>query len=68
MLRRLLTHSRAGFWHPTGNWLSLVICAVIPLLGLLLRIAVEEAEMTRVLGDPYRSYQKSTHRLVPGLW
>ena len=23
---------------------------------------------TRVLGDQYRSYQKATRRLVPGLW
>ena len=51
-----------------GNWLSLAICAVIPLVGLLPRIAVEEAELARVLGDQYRSYQKATRRLVPGLW
>jgi hypothetical protein len=51
-----------------GNWLSLAICAVIPLVGLLPRIAVEETELARVLGDQYRSYQKATRRLVPGLW
>jgi protein-S-isoprenylcysteine O-methyltransferase Ste14 len=57
-----------GFGLGAGNWLSLVICAVIPLLGLLPRIAVEESEMLRVLGDRYRSYQRTTDRLVPGLW
>ena len=51
-----------------GNWLSLVLCAVVPPLGMLPRIVVEEAEMNRVLGDRYRSYQARTHRLVPGLW
>jgi protein-S-isoprenylcysteine O-methyltransferase Ste14 len=57
-----------GFGLGAGNWLSLAICAVVPALGLLPRIAVEEAEMTRVLGERYRSYQTATHRLLPGLW
>ncbi len=57
-----------GFGLGVGNWLSLAICAAIPLVGLLPRIAVEEAELARVLGDQYRSYQKATRRLVPGLW
>jgi protein-S-isoprenylcysteine O-methyltransferase Ste14 len=57
-----------GFGLGVGNWLSLAICALIPLVGLLPRIAVEEAELARVLGDPYCSYQKATRRLVPGLW
>jgi protein-S-isoprenylcysteine O-methyltransferase Ste14 len=57
-----------GFGLGVGNWLSLAICAVIPLVGLLPRMAVEEAELARVLGDRYRSYQKATRRLVPGLW
>jgi protein-S-isoprenylcysteine O-methyltransferase Ste14 len=45
-----------------------VVCAVVPLLGLLPRIAVEEAELVRVLGEQYRDYQKTTRRLIPGLW
>jgi protein-S-isoprenylcysteine O-methyltransferase Ste14 len=57
-----------GFGLGAGNWLSLAICVVIPPVGLLPRIAVEEAELARVLGDQYRSYQKATRRLVPGLW
>lgn len=57
-----------GFGLGAGNWLSLLICAVVPVLGLLPRIAVEESELTRVLGDRYRSYQRTTRRLVPGLW
>lgn len=57
-----------GFGLGAGNWLSLVVSAVVPLLGLLPRIAVEEAELTRVLGEQYRTYQRATRRLVPGLW
>jgi len=57
-----------GFGLGAGNWLALAICAVVPLLGLLPRIAVEESEMIRVLGEQYRSYQRTTHRLLPGLW
>jgi protein-S-isoprenylcysteine O-methyltransferase Ste14 len=51
-----------------GNWLSLVVSAVVPPLGLLPRIAVEESEMVRLLGEQYRTYQRATHRLVPRLW
>ncbi|HZE34805.1 MAG TPA: isoprenylcysteine carboxylmethyltransferase family protein [Actinoallomurus sp.] len=50
------------------NWLSLLVCAVVPALGLLPRIAVEESELSRVLGEEYRGYQETTRRLVPGLW
>jgi protein-S-isoprenylcysteine O-methyltransferase Ste14 len=57
-----------GFGLGAGNWLSLAVCAVVPPLGLLPRMAVEESELTRVLGDQYRRYQSMTHRLVPGLW
>ena len=57
-----------GFGIAIGNWLSILICAVLPLLGLLPRIAVEEAELVRVMGDHYRQYQKTSHRLVPGLF
>jgi hypothetical protein len=51
-----------------ANWLSVVICVVGPLLGLLPRIVVEETELVRVLGEQYRGYQKTTHRFIPGLW
>lgn len=57
-----------GFGLGVGNWPSLAICVIGPLLGLVPRIAVEESELTRVLGERYRSYQRTTRRLVPGLW
>jgi protein-S-isoprenylcysteine O-methyltransferase Ste14 len=46
----------------------LAICALLPLAALLVRIRVEEAELTRVLGYPYRRYQNATKRLIPGIW
>jgi protein-S-isoprenylcysteine O-methyltransferase Ste14 len=57
-----------GYGLAAGNWLALAVCAVLPLPALLRRIAVEEAELTRVLGDRYRAYQAQTKRLIPGLW
>jgi protein-S-isoprenylcysteine O-methyltransferase Ste14 len=58
----------AGFGLSAGNWLALAVCLMLPLVGLLRRIQVEEAELTRVLGDPYVAYRERTKRLVPGLW
>jgi protein-S-isoprenylcysteine O-methyltransferase Ste14 len=58
----------AGFGFALDEWRSLAICVLLPLPALLLRIRVEEAELTRVLGDTYRRYQQHTKRLIPGLW
>jgi protein-S-isoprenylcysteine O-methyltransferase Ste14 len=51
-----------------GSWLALAICPLLVLPGLLWRIHVEEAELTRVLGDRYSTYQAHTKRLIPGTW
>lgn len=58
----------AGLGLAGGTWPGLVLCLVLPAVALLLRIRVEEAALTRVLGDPYRAYQARTKRLLPGLW
>ena len=58
----------AGFGLGLGNWLPLAICVALPLPALLRRIQVEEAELIRVLGEPYRAYQTRTKRLIPGVW
>ncbi len=57
-----------GLGAGTGNWLSLLICAVVPTLALLPRIHTEESELAETLGEPYRRYQSSTRRLLPGIW
>jgi protein-S-isoprenylcysteine O-methyltransferase Ste14 len=57
-----------GYGVAAGSWLSLVVCAVLPVPALLWRIRVEEAELTGVLGDSYRAYRAQTKRLIPGVW
>ena len=42
------------------NWLSLAVLVVVPLLGHLPRIRVEEAELERGLGKEYVVYEAST--------
>jgi len=58
----------AGLGFALGNWLSAAACLVLPLPALVWRIHVEEAELSRVLGDAYRAYRTRTARLIPGLW
>jgi protein-S-isoprenylcysteine O-methyltransferase Ste14 len=58
----------AGLGLAFGNWLSVAACLVLPPPALVWRIHVEEAELSRVLGDAYRAYQERTARLIPGLW
>jgi protein-S-isoprenylcysteine O-methyltransferase Ste14 len=58
----------AGFGLASGNWASLALCVALPLPAVVRRIHVEEAELNRVLGDAYATYQARTARLVPGLW
>jgi protein-S-isoprenylcysteine O-methyltransferase Ste14 len=58
----------AGFGLAVGNWLSLAACLVVPLPAIVRRIQVEEAELNRMLGDAYRTYQIKTARLIPRLW
>jgi protein-S-isoprenylcysteine O-methyltransferase Ste14 len=51
-----------------GNWVSLAIMALLPLVGYLYRIRVEEAALVGRLGDPYQRYAQTTRRLVPFIW
>jgi protein-S-isoprenylcysteine O-methyltransferase Ste14 len=50
------------------NWLSLLVLALLPLVGLVVRIYYEESVLREVLGDDYRDYASRTRRLVPGVW
>jgi protein-S-isoprenylcysteine O-methyltransferase Ste14 len=58
----------AGFGLSTGNWLAFAVCVVVPLPAIVRRIRFEEAELIRVLGEPYRDYRLGRARLVPRLW
>jgi protein-S-isoprenylcysteine O-methyltransferase Ste14 len=58
----------AGFGIILANWASLAVLVVIPVLGHLPRIRVEDALLIDRLGGPYRAYAATTARLVPGVW
>jgi protein-S-isoprenylcysteine O-methyltransferase Ste14 len=51
-----------------GTWVGLAALIVLPLLGILIRIRVEERVLLAALGDEYASYAADTRRLVPGVW
>lgn len=51
-----------------GNWLSLILCVLLPLTAYVARIRVEERALEDALGDRYREYEQGKARLVPGIW
>jgi protein-S-isoprenylcysteine O-methyltransferase Ste14 len=51
-----------------GTWLGLAALIVLPLIGMLVRIRVEESALIDALGQEYISYAAETRRLVPGVW
>ena len=59
----------AGFglftWGTGCRWRA---CVLVPLPALVRRIYLEEAELNRVLGEAYRTYQSDRARLIPRLW
>jgi protein-S-isoprenylcysteine O-methyltransferase Ste14 len=57
-----------GLGLALGNWLSLLALAILPTVGLVIRIRVEEQALLSALGDQYREYAERRPRLVPGLW
>lgn len=51
-----------------GSWASLLVLAVLPTAGLVLRIRSEERALLASLGDDYRRYADGRRRLFPGIW
>jgi protein-S-isoprenylcysteine O-methyltransferase Ste14 len=50
------------------SWASLIVLALVPTLGLLVRIHSEERALLAGLGDEYRRYAATRRRLFPGIW
>lgn len=50
------------------NAISLLILAVVPTIGLVVRIKFEERSLMASLGEPYRQYAATRKRLLPGVW
>ncbi len=57
-----------GLGIALGNSLAFVILVVVPLLGHIPRIRVEEGALSSSLGEPYRRYSETTARLIPAVW
>jgi protein-S-isoprenylcysteine O-methyltransferase Ste14 len=57
-----------GIGLTLGNWLSVVLIVVLPTIGLVRRIRVEEAALLGTLGEPYARYAAGRSRLFPRLW
>jgi protein-S-isoprenylcysteine O-methyltransferase Ste14 len=57
-----------GLGAALGNWLSVLALAVLPSIGLVIRIRVEERALLAALGEPYREYAGRHPRLLPGIW
>ena len=51
-----------------SNWLSLLVLAVLPAVGLLIRIRSEERALFAALGEDYRRFAATHRRLFPGIW
>jgi protein-S-isoprenylcysteine O-methyltransferase Ste14 len=51
-----------------GNWLSLACLAILPTVGTVIRIKVEERALLAGIGEPYRRFLETRSRLVPGVW
>jgi protein-S-isoprenylcysteine O-methyltransferase Ste14 len=58
----------AGFGLAMGNVGTLLALAVLPFLGTLPRIRVEERALETQLGARYTDYEKDRKRLIPRVW
>jgi len=57
-----------GIGLALGNWAALALVTVVPTVGLLVRIRVEERALVEGLGEPYRRFAANRPRLFPGIW
>ena len=57
-----------GLGIALANWISLLICIALPIIGVMQRIKVEEKELERHFGQQYQDYRKETWRIIPYLY
>jgi protein-S-isoprenylcysteine O-methyltransferase Ste14 len=60
--------SLVGIGLALGDWLSVLLVAVLSTAGLVFRVQVEEAALREGLGAPYERFAATRRRLVPGIW
>jgi protein-S-isoprenylcysteine O-methyltransferase Ste14 len=51
-----------------ASWLSVLISAVVPTVGLVVRVFAEERSFLAGLGEPYRRYAATRKRPFPKVW
>ncbi|MGH7639937.1 MAG: methyltransferase family protein [Candidatus Dormibacteria bacterium] len=57
-----------GLGLALSSWASLLVLAVVPTAGLVVRIRTEERALLAALGDSYRQFARGRARLLPGVW
>jgi protein-S-isoprenylcysteine O-methyltransferase Ste14 len=57
-----------GFGLSLGDLAAVAVMVVLPILGLMWRIRVEEAALRAGLGYRYVEYCRGRARLIPGVW
>jgi len=60
--------SLLGIGLVLGNWVGLTALVVLPLVGILYRIHVEESVLFAYFGSAYQEYANRTKRLLPRIW
>jgi protein-S-isoprenylcysteine O-methyltransferase len=57
-----------GLGIALSNWISLILCIVLPVIGIIKRIQVEERELEQHFGTQYQDYRKHTWRIIPYIY
>jgi protein-S-isoprenylcysteine O-methyltransferase len=57
-----------GLGIAMANWISLLLCLVLPTIGLMQRIRFEEKELEQHFGKQYQDYKKNTRRVIPFIY
>jgi protein-S-isoprenylcysteine O-methyltransferase Ste14 len=60
--------TRLGLALVFGNWVAFAAFTLIPLIGVVNRIRVEERALTAQLGSAYTDYASTHKRLLPFIW
>jgi protein-S-isoprenylcysteine O-methyltransferase Ste14 len=57
-----------GIGLALGNWVGLLAVVLLPAVGIVVRIRVEERALLDGLGEPYRRFAATRAHLIPHVW
>jgi len=57
-----------GLGIALANWISLLLCIVLPFIGIMRRIRVEDKALEKYFGKQYQDYRKSTWAFIPYIY